>query len=172
MTSSEGYMFMNDRQPETRLARMNTKELFEKLDDFSREDEYLDYRTMAEESFWNDIIDMTDAGTVDGLSRFLEPDMWCCLSACLLAFFSSNEYQQDPDPHAPRWNLVERFLALHGKALQSDEKGVLSALRDSHMSIYRVVRTDGATLISARAIITFPLPRDRRFQSRIRGDQI
>lgn len=98
-----------------------------------------DFLDMAVETFWEDILDKTYIEDPTEIREVLDSETWSLIQINLTAFFASNDYQQHPDPAAPRWNLVECFLAANTDKLSADEFTYAQALRQSHMSIYRII---------------------------------
>lgn len=120
---------------------MSADTIFDKLSRFCREDKCADFFDMAQETFWEDIIDLTGIDDFDSLREMLGPHMTPLAEINLTGFFVSNDYQQHPDPTAPRWNAVECFLACNAGKLTPEDERFLIALRQSHMSLYRIIET-------------------------------
>jgi hypothetical protein len=121
---------------------MTTNVIFDRLSQFCRAPECADFFKMAQESFWEDLIELTDIEDLDVMRDMLPPYLWSLAEINLTAFFVSNDYQESPDPHDPRWNAVQFFMSENAKQLRADEKHFLTALRQSHMSVYRIMGLD------------------------------
>ncbi len=120
---------------------MDADAVFDKLSLFCREDECADFFEMAQETFWEDLIDLTGIDDFDSLREMLGPHLTPLAEINLTGFFASNDYQQYPDPTTPRWNAVECFLAHNAGKVSLEDERFLIALRQSHMSLYRVIET-------------------------------
>jgi hypothetical protein len=121
---------------------MSTNDIFDELSQFCREDVCADFYAMAQETFWEDIINLTGIEDFGILRKTLPISTRYLAEVNLTTFFASNDYQQYPDPRDPRWNAVERFISDKGKGLASEDEHFLTALRRSHMSLYRIIELE------------------------------
>lgn len=121
---------------------MMNEKLSARIVEFSEGAEALDFLEMAEETFFADFIEETGAQTFDDVENLIGEYGWIHVFPCLIEFFLSNDYEiSSPKGDKVIWNAVDCFLAGDGKNVTPAERAYLEGLRDSHMSLYRVIET-------------------------------
>ena len=116
------------------------KELSARLLEFAEGPEAEEFLGMAEETFFADFIGETGVKTFDEVEEHIGEYGWLHIVPCLMEFFFSQDYvlaaAGAPDI---RWNAIDRFLGGEDANVTAAERQYLEGLRDSHMSLYRVV---------------------------------
>ncbi|MFH1159094.1 MAG: hypothetical protein V1721_09510 [Pseudomonadota bacterium] len=127
---------------------MMNKKLSARLVAFAEGPEARDFLEMAEETFFTDFIGESGAQTLNDIEFLLGDYGWLHIFPCLMEFFLSNDYALSaPGRKDIAWNAIDCFLAGEGKDVTDAERRYLEGLRDSHMSLYRVMETGpGETL--------------------------
>jgi hypothetical protein len=119
------------------------KELSARLLAFAEGPEAEEFLGMAEETFFADFVGETGVQTFDEVEKLIGEYGWLHVFPCLMEFFFSQDYALAA-PGAPdiRWNAIDCFLAGEGANVTAAERQYLEGLRDSHMSLYRIVEAE------------------------------
>ena len=107
----------------------------QKLLKFIQQKECRHYLDLAHETFFMEFCEENNIETFSEIKDLLGEAVWSQVYPCALEFFFSNDYLKSNK----RWNVIDLFLKKQGKLLETEEKDYLGSLRESHMSLYKVI---------------------------------